>query len=233
MVITQYAIPAPAGTSAVFAFVSDLHECDTEPVLDALRRSGADALLVGGDYVHDGGRCEKGFAFLRAAASMTPVFCSLGNHDGRVTDIRKKTVQTGAVLLDNSETVFSGIRIGALTSGALHETKRGRKTPPPDLGWLKAYAAEDGFKLLLCHHPEYYEPYIKQLGVDLTLCGHAHGGQWRFFGRGVYAPGQGLLPKYTSGIYDGRLIVSRGLGNPHMIPRINNKPEFIIIRIGK
>ena len=230
MIITEYNVRTEQKTSAVFAFVSDIHECDTKPALDALQKIKPDALLIGGDYVHDDERCEKGFSFLSSAASLLPVFCSLGNHDGRVSDIRKKTADTGAVLLDNEDAVFCGARIGGLTSAALN--KNGGKNAQPDLEWLNRFAAKDGFKLLLCHHPEYYDKYIKPLKIDLTLCGHAHGGQWRFFGRGLYAPGQGIFPKYTSGMYDGRLIVSRGLGNPHKIPRINNEPEFITVRLG-
>jgi predicted MPP superfamily phosphohydrolase len=84
---------------------------------------------------------------------------------------------------------------------------------------------------LLSHHPEYYPKYIKELTIDLTLSGHAHGGQWCFFGRGVYAPGQGILPKYTHGMHDGKFIVSRGLSILNPIPRINNKPEIIVIQL--
>ena len=95
------------------------------------------------------------------------------------------------------------------------------------------FSNKEGFKLLLCHHPEYYSKYIKDIDVDLTLSGHAHGGQWRILGQGIFAPGQGIFPKYTSGLIDGRLIVSRGLGNTHRIPRINNKPEIINLIITK
>ena len=65
------------------------------------------------------------------------------------------------------------------------------------------------------------------------VSGHAHGGQWRIFGRGVFAPGQGLFPKYTSGIHDGRLVISRGLKKSGTIPRIFNSPELVIIDIKK
>ena len=85
--------------------------------------------------------------------------------------------------------------------------------------------------MLLCHHPEYYPKYIKDLPVDLTLSGHAHGGQWRLFGRGAYAPGQGIFPKYTAGVYENRLLVSRGLGNLYIVPKINNPPEILKIKI--
>ena len=102
----------------------------------------------------------------------------------------------------------------------------------PNTNFLARFAVARGFKLLLCHHPEYYERYIKPLSIDLTLSGHAHGGQWRFFGHGVYSPGQGIFPKYTCGAYDGsRLIVGRGLGNTVVVPRIFNPPELVVLHI--
>ena len=72
-------------------------------------------------------------------------------------------------------------------------------------------------------------------GIDLVLAGHAHGGQFRLpFIGGVVAPGQGLFPKYTSGIFaegETEMIVSRGLGNSIIPIRINNRPELVVVRI--
>jgi predicted MPP superfamily phosphohydrolase len=48
------------------------------------------------------------------------------------------------------------------------------------------------------------------------------------------APGQGLFPKYTSGIFaegETEMIVSRGLGNSIIPIRINNRPELVVVRI--
>ena len=73
--------------------------------------------------------------------------------------------------------------------------------------------------------------FIKNSGFDLILSGHAHGGQWRLFGRGAYAPGQGVFPKYTKGIYDGRFIVTSGVGNVYLVPKINNPPEVCVINL--
>jgi predicted MPP superfamily phosphohydrolase len=71
--------------------------------------------------------------------------------------------------------------------------------------------------------------------VDLVLTGHAHGGQWRLPAiGGVFAPGQGLLPKYTAGMYRlGKTVmcVSRGLGNTSFPLRIENKPELVLITL--
>lgn len=211
-----------------FAFVSDLHNCANEPIFDAISAIGVDAILVGGDFIHNNLFCENGFEFLKSASTMMPVFCSLGNHEtGYFGDIRQRILKTGATLLDNEFTEFKGVNIGGLTSGYFYNP-RGDK---PNLEFLEEFSKVQGFKILLSHQPEYYAKYIRQLPIELTLSGHAHGGQWRFFGRGVYAPGQGLFPKYTRGAYEKRLIVSSGIGNPSIVPKINNPPEILKINL--
>ena len=96
--------------------------------------------------------------------------------------------------------------------------------------------SEDGYAILLSHRPEYYEAYTKY-AFDLVLCGHAHGGQWRIPGilNGLYAPHQGIFPKYAGGRYDSEsmtMIVSRGLARETtMVPRIFNRPELVVIDI--
>ncbi len=98
----------------------------------------------------------------------------------------------------------------------------------PDISWLSSFAEFPGYHVLLSHHPEYW-PELKGFGIDLVLSGHAHGGQVRLFGRGLYAPGQGVLPRWTKGVYESRLIVSAGLSNTQSIPRIFNPTELVYI----
>lgn len=101
--------------------------------------------------------------------------------------------------------------------------------PKTKIAWISEAPA--GYRIVLCHHPEYY-PLISDKPIDLILAGHAHGGQWRFFGQGIFAPGQGLFPKYTRGIY-GNMVVSAGLANEKLIPRLWNPTELVILEIGE
>lgn len=216
------------------AVAADLHGCEYGRIIDTLSKVAPDALLCPGDTLHKASPDDKGLDFLRAAVKCFPVFCSMGNHEVKHgTDIRHNIRATGATLLDNEFTGFGGINIGGLSSGYTVSSVQGRfkKTPPPDIDAMKDFFASNGFKLLLCHHPEYFDSYLKNKSVDLVVSGHAHGGQWRVFGQGIFAPGQGFFPKYTSGLYRGRLLVSRGLSNHTFIPRIFNKPQLIIIEI--
>jgi predicted MPP superfamily phosphohydrolase len=88
--------------------------------------------------------------------------------------------------------------------------------------------------VLLSHRPEYSSQYAA-LGFDLVLAGHAHGGQVRIPLIGaLYAPDQGWLPRYTSGVHaSGRtkMIVSRGLGNSWFKIRVFNRPELVVVRL--
>ena len=108
---------------------------------------------------------------------------------------------------------------------------------PADSAWLDDFEQTDGYRILLCHHPEYWsqrEPMLKDRRIDLVLSGHAHGGQWQLMGRGVFAPGQGLLPKYTGGMHQGQygsMIISRGLSNPYRYaPRFGNPCEVVYVQ---
>ena len=217
------------------AFLSDLHDTENEPILAALAQEKPRAVLIGGDLVHDQARYQRGLALLEALTPHYPVFCAIGNHEKHFgIRISWEISARGAILLDDSDREFEGIWLGGLSSGYLYDHRRSEKvTPAPNLGFLEKFSKREGFKLLLSHHPEYYPRYIQKLPIDLTLSGHAHGGQWRLFDRGIYAPGQGLFPKYTSGLHEGRLLVSRGLGNAYPIPRIGNPPELIIIELGE
>ena len=238
MIINKYTIPSDIEKNFKFIFISDIHNADIEPILGVIQKSDAEAVLVSGDFIHDSEYYEKGLEVLKRSAEMKPTFVSLGNHERKFKgDLIPLILETGVTLLDNASTVFRGIHIGGLSSGYgwSEEQANMKKTPPPNLTWLSTFSKLDGYKILLSHHPEYYKPYIASLPIDLVLSGHAHGGQWRFFGRGVFAPGQGFFPKYTSGIYHGeygKMLVGRGLGDSHKLPpRINNKTEVIVITL--
>ena len=236
MEITYYSVNAHIEKPLRFAFVSDLHDTPNEPILNAINGQQIDAVLVGGDFIHNEVVYERGLKFLRLSSEKHPTFCILGNHEKRfMGDIRKLVNGTGVRLLDNEFERFEGIVLGGLSSGYGDGGHDGvfQKTPPPKTEWLKEFGEQKGYKLLINHHPEYFEPYLKETTIDLILSGHAHGGQWRFFGQGIFASGQGFFPKYTWGMYDERMIVGRGLGNYNPIPRFFNKPELVIITLKK
>lgn len=207
------------------AVATDLHNGGFDWALDALRQ--ADGVLIVGDLInrHRAGY-DNALRFLDAACAMAPTFYSIGNHERRFRQLDEywpRVQESAATILDNRWVPFGGITLGGLSSWY------GRA---PDVGFLPDMARQDGFRLLMCHHPEVYHAHVRPLGIDLTVAGHAHGGQVQLYGRGLYAPGQGLLPALTHGFYDeGRLLVSRGMYNSAHAPRINNPCELLMLRL--
>ena len=209
-----------------FAVASDLHSDTFDDVLEDFSR--CDAVLIPGDLVDRHRKNNtNAYRFLEIVPEIAPVFYSIGNHERkyRERDEYLETVRKSRVtLLDNESIGFYGVRIGGLSSA------KGE----PDMAFAERFAEEDGYRLLLCHHPETYRDYVAGRRIDLTICGHAHGGQIQVFGRGLYAPGQGLFPKLTHGLYDGgKMLVSRGMTNgaKPRIPRIGNPCELIILNL--
>ena len=187
---------------------------------------------------------QNALSFLHAASKTAPVVFSTGNHELYLNDQDRELLrQLGVHLLDDAyirlgDLVFGGLSstyrlfagLGTAKSKAEHQRRWKMVFDGVNTGWLDEFEQQNGYKILLCHHPEFYEPFLKsRKGIDLILSGHAHGGQIRLFGRGLYAYGQGFLPKYTSGIYDNKLIVSRGLSNTSGIPRIGNPTELVYV----
>ena len=253
-VLTEYEIPVPAAVPALrLALVSDLHEQDPQPVLALLRRAQPDVICVAGDTFerHDYGKepCRShgtsramrvahrvsallsvllhsrergkpgnGYRFLEQAARLAPVFLSLGNHEWYLSGRDRSVLRRAGVrLLDNADCIWNGVRLGGLSTAA-------------DTAWLETYRQKSGFRILLCHHPEYVDCY-DLWDFDLILSGHVHGGQWRIGDRGLLAPDQGLLPRYCHGIYGGKLAVSAGCANTTLFPRFGNPCEVVLLHL--
>ena len=195
--------------------------------------------------------------FLRSCATIAPTFLSLGNHEWMVDaeDLRL-LYSTGVTVLDNElrsisidgrKVVLAGLTSGYVTDyrvfraesdGTVRYPRRedlygiGGATRAaahkPETDWIPSFTSQPGYKIILSHHLEYW-PLLKDENIDLILSGHAHGGQWRFFGHGVWSPGQSWWPRYTTGVYEGKLVVSAGLSNTTWVPRLFNPTEVVYI----
>ncbi|MBQ6946828.1 MAG: metallophosphoesterase family protein [Clostridia bacterium] len=236
-------IPLPAPVNLRLAVAGDLHGAEPNGILKRIRAEHPDGILLTGDILeappHPARRQEEqslpwrkkydiGMAFMRGCVEIAPTFYVGGNHEAGLNerDIEAIGALRVTTLMDQ-DVYWKGIWVGGLNS----VTAFGATAKQPDLAFLQSFAARGGYKLLLCHHPEYFDPYIRPLSVDLTLSGHAHGGQWRLGKQGVFAPGQGIFPKYTKGLYHGRLAVHTGLNNHVAVPRIFNPYQILIVEL--
>ena len=164
--------------------------------------------------------------------NIAPTFYSIGNHESRWNEFDKKIVrESGTILLDNEYYRFKDMVIGGISS-IPKELKENSDNTYINImeGIIGKMKKEEGKKIILLHEPQLYDRYrLQEQPIDLVVSGHAHGGQWRFFNQGVFAPGQGIFPKYTKGFYNGNLLVSAGMTNTAPIPRFFNPTEIVIV----
>ena len=236
MVETWYELGKRYGIT--LAVLADIHARRVEETLSLVEQNKPDIILIPGDLV-DGAAIEKckehsnfveeAITNLNRIAQIAPTYYSLGNHEQQLTETEIKELhRSKAVVVDNRYVnVSADLYIGGISSGRNYHDKRASQKP--DISFIPEFEKVSEFKILLSHLPEYYVPFLKDKDIDLIISGHAHGGQIRIGNQGLFAPGQGLFPKYTSGIHDGKLVVSRGISGTELFPRINNKPETVYI----
>ena len=223
-----------AGIPRTIALLSDLHAEDGSRAIKIIGRRRPDLIAVTGDLFlgYKAGEGDdltdlqpQVIPFLRSCVELAPTYVSLGNHEWMLSPADFHVLKsTGARLLDNEwiRDEHTGLLIGGLTSAMVMDYRRFRqKYDPkirypeerrhidgvllhPEAGWLQKFEQQQGYKILLCHHPEYWSlkpPMLRDHPIDLVLAGHAHGGQIRLFGHGLFSPGQGILPPFTRGVF--------------------------------
>lgn len=214
--------------------LSDLHNArfgiQNRSLIKSVKASRPNLIAVTGDLVDSYFPNEQvGLEVMRELRMIAPVFYVSGNHEARgdYEELFRKLERLGIHIVHNR--IFRMRHEGKLLNiGGLVDPTLDRHYEASILELGHSLKGQ-GFSLVLAHRPEYYHLY-KQAGFNLVLSGHAHGGQWRIpFLGGIYAPDQGFLPKYTSGLYQAKtnLIVSRGLGNSLFPFRLNNRPQLI------
>ena len=220
--------------------ISDLQSksfgCTQQRVLELSAECAPDIIVITGDLIDGHSKnIEAALHFAEGTAHIAPVYYVSGNHEwlsGRYDELCERLEEAGITVLDNSHRTLEkeGETIDLL--GLKDPTFDGDEAFGEELKRLEKETS--GFRVLLSHHPEYIDAYVEN-GMDLVLSGHAHGGQIRLpFIGGLFAPGQGWFPKYTSGLYEVEntsLVVSRGLGNSVFPLRVFNRPELVVVTL--
>lgn len=237
-----YTIPSSEISSGMrLALVTDLHSsrygARQEKLMQALAMNEPDVVLLCGDIFDSAAPFRQATAFLNAVSKVYPCYYVFGNHEfnsRKIKEIRGILEEAGIPILEGDSLRFTAngqsIRIAGVTdvrhSYGEYTQQLSRVTD--------AIAKTDEFSVLLSHQPQYI-PEVLSTGADLILSGHTHGGQWSIPGlvNGIYAPDQGLFPKYAGGLYafDAQtLIISRGLSKlPLWIPRFFTPRELVLI----
>ena len=191
--------------------------------------------MLSGDYV-DGATTDLARPLARAATLMTlapRVFYVPGNHDhwsGRLSELSAGLAARGVTVLRNRSTPWD-VRGARLYVVGIDDAY----THHDDVARAAAGVPAAACAIALTHDPTV----VDRLGdapVDFVLAGHTHGGQVRVpFVGAVWAPGQGLFPRYDRGCYDlpggRRMYVDSGLGTSIMPVRAFDRAQISLLSL--
>ena len=233
------------------ALVADLHSCsygeNQITLAEAIDAGSPDVVLLGGDIFDDRIQDNGTEQFLKELGGKYPCYYVAGNHEyycgeayfeEKMAMMQKYGIEV--IMGKSLELCINGEYINLCGADDPDSFYFPEDSDADDfslqLPGLSKIAENGHFTLLLSHRPEYFDSY-SQYGFDLVLAGHAHGGQWRipYLLNGLFAPHQGIFPKYAGGSYEKNgltMIVSRGLARETtIVPRIFNRPELVIVDI--
>ena len=220
--------------------VSDVHCAefgrDNEKLLAAVAAQKPDLIAITGDlidqYHTDLAMVEP---LCRGLAAIAPTYYVTGNHEWAahaVQELEPLLEENGVHVLSNTYVMLErgGDRIALL--GAEDSNGYADQKTIAELSEEVRQEQGDVYKILLSHRNTRIEEYV-DAHIDLTLCGHAHGGLIRLPGTdGLIGPHREFFPSYTAGLYDlpyGQLVASRGLGNQFPAFRLFNRPDVPVV----
>jgi hypothetical protein len=230
--------------------LTDLHGAtfgkDNSRLISRIDRIDPNVILITGDMSTRGGSTDSieiAVNLLTALSEKYPVFIVDGGHDEYIYDVIERR-RINATFLDYETAEFTvggtTIHIHGVPNSYFNESEAF------DLGaWFEIDSSV--YNILIAHEARFRA--YRDLGVDLTLCGHTHGGIIRLpFVGTVYhrdASGQsrgnvwfpearghahlkGLLECEDTG---SKIFISGGLGLHPIHARFWNRPEIAVIRL--
>ena len=247
--VTHYNISSekipPAFNGFKIVQVSDFH-CDSVPgLIEEIRNEEPDIIVSTGDLADDKGSFLPAVRLSEHLSDIAPVYAVTGNHDlwrGDYEKFERETTRAGVKTLHNERVRLkrgdSEISLSGIDDPF---TLNGSKAAENIQTFLSKISNYDGYDILLFHRANLFEC-VNHNGFDLILAGHMHGGQVRLpkSNKGLVSPRSSWLgktmffPKYVGGYYKSghtEMIVSRGIGNPMLIPRLFNRPELTVVTL--
>ncbi|HEY6290598.1 MAG TPA: metallophosphoesterase [Terriglobia bacterium] len=230
------------------AQLSDIHigpfmtATEIRHVVDLTNRLNPDLIVLTGDYViwdpSTQGAVVDALSGLRAPHGL---FGCLGNHEAwsRVTDsiTRLFTAQGTSILRTANAALRAGgdelnlIGVDYQTHHPAGEHAEGivRRY----LEGVQPLVRNDTANILLSHNPNTFDR-AAELGIDLSLAGHTHGGQVALeFISPQIAPSR-LITPYVWGWFEkpgGKLYVNRGIGTIGIPMRMGAPPEITVYEL--
>jgi hypothetical protein len=229
--------------------LSDIHSGDYMPLyevrraVDMANELGAHLALVTGDFVSNESDPLAGcIAELSRLRAPLGIWGCNGNHEiyARAEDAAEELFQQHGMKLlrqKNAELEFGGAKFNLI--GVDYQRDHMVSGPhPPMLENVGRLVRRDVPNILMSHNPNSFDK-AAELGIELSLAGHTHGGQVKFeiLEKNI-TPARFITP-YTAGLFDqpggnGKrsfLYVNRGLGTFALPARLGVDPEITLLTL--
>ena len=199
--------------------ISDIHYSSKKDiknlnlVLDRIKNINPDYICIPGDIINKSEIKDSSLFinWLKKLSKVSKVIVSIGNHEFYITKrkfglnkdfFRKISYIDNLYLLDNKNVIIDNINFIGLTVPIECYNKENFYKCISNIKTNDKY-----YNILLCHSPEYIcnEEVLKELNIDLIVCGHMHGGlvpkifKPIFKNRGLIGPNKKLFPKNAYG----------------------------------
>lgn len=206
-------------------FGSVRHRQIIEQVAGKLRdlEGSCDLAIISGDLA-DGSSVVEEDDFMALSEVNLPIIFTPGNHDfyPGIENVIRACRKAGMIVLDNESFEFDCINIFGLTFSFGN-----RDVPTID----ESIIVNDKVNILNYHVPYYWERF-SNLGFDVQLSGHTHGGQFYpavWFADKMFEYNMGLF-KDESGKY---IHVTTGVGSMDTPMRWGTDSEIVVLRLKK
>jgi len=233
--------------------ISDLHlgnwkdkRAAMEKMVTMINAQHADAVMITGDLVHHRATELNGVEdILSRIEAKDRVFSVMGNHDygpyrrfkdkaeelQNLKDLKLRQSKMGWKMLNNEHSFVSRdsekIAIIGVENGGSQGFADYSNLPVAMKG-----TANVPFKILLSHDPTHWRREVVGTGIDITLSGHTHAGQFVLFGFSFastrYDEWGG---RYMAG--DQMLYVNVGVGQTGLAFRFGAWPEITVITLNR
>jgi hypothetical protein len=231
------------------AQLSDIHigpfmtEQQIRKYVDIVNALHPDLIALTGDFVtFDPTTAPAVVSALAGLRAPFGVYGTLGNHDfwaGIQDSLPRRFAQAGVRILRYEQARIARgpdeLNLLGVDFESLHLFGTGPLKVRRFLERAEPLVSRDRVNILLSHNPDTFDR-AAELGVDLSLAGHTHGGQLALeFISPQLAPSR-LVTPYVSGRFEkpgGQLYVNRGIGTIGVPIRVGAAPEITVYELAR
>lgn len=213
-------------------FGSIRHKQIIEDVADKLNRLSdtCDLAIISGDLA-DGSCIVEEDDFLALKNVDMPIIFTSGNHDyyPGLENVHKACQNAGIIILENESMTYKNLNIYGLSYSF-------DDIPMPTRDELESVIKENMINIVNYHIPNGWQE-LSQIGFDVQLSGHTHGGQFHpviFFGKYMYeGHNMGLFKEKIDEIRNHYLHVTTGIGSMDIPMRWGTNSEIVVLKLVK